>query len=318
MMTLAQEQENLEPVKVTAQVDKAVVTSLDEVTYTISLVATKEYSHLEIPEFGDTIVGFRVIDFGQEGPEEEDADIVRRRWYKLKADISGSYVLPPVSITFDLDGNEKTVSTSEIFIEIKAPHSSGKTGAQIADGEGESQRDGATSEAKDIRDIKAVVKTPMDLKLLVGLGLVGLLFVVGFGLWFYFRRHKQRVEAPKDPPHEVAIDELMKLKGGDLLDLGQVKEFHFSLSEIMRKYLEGQFGLPATDRTSEEIRREIHSLSSLNREHSQIFLVIMQDTDLVKFTDTDPGKEKSLAVLAESQRFVDMTRPAEEIQESVI
>ena len=46
------------------------------------------------------IAGFRIIDVGSEEPREEGDRRIEERWYKLRADLVGSYVLPPVEVAY--------------------------------------------------------------------------------------------------------------------------------------------------------------------------------------------------------------------------
>ena len=86
----------------------------------------------------------------------------------------------------------------------------------------------------------------------------------------------------------------------------------------MRRYVEGRFGFPATDRTIEEIKRDINSVNDLNGDLRNDLVSILSDTELVKFADLNPGSEKSLQILSHSFDFVDKTKPVEEVQDSVL
>ena len=65
------------------------------------------------------------------------------------------------------------------------------------------------------------------------------------------------------PAHEIALSEIEKLKESNLLEDGQIKHFHFSLSEISRNYFERKYGLTVTDMTLEEIKARIDSIHEL-------------------------------------------------------
>ena len=123
------------------------------------------------------------------------------------------------------------------------------------------------------------------------------------------------------PPYEIAAAELQNLKESNLLESGAVKRFHFSLSHIIRSYFETQFGLPTTERTLEEIQFEISSVTSVSKEEVNRFIDILRQTDMVKFTDHDPGVVVSLKLLTASQEFIEETKPktiVEDMEESVI
>lgn len=177
---------------------------------------------------------------------------------------------------------------------------------------------GEPEEPKDIRDIKGLIAAPGELAWLwwlLGSGL--LVSAVVYAVFFRGRQKKGRREVII-PPHEVAIKRLSRLRQGSLLEQGRVKEFHFSLSETMRSYVEECYGFPATDRTMEEIDRDIDGISGLESDQKQSFVNILAATEIVKFTDIDPGKESSLQVLSQSEEFVAMTIPVKSMQDNVI
>ena len=88
-----------------------------------------------------------------EAPRDEDGRRILERWYKLRADLVGSYVLPPVELAYRLAATAgepaasetpaESVQTSEIFIEVQSVLPAG-------------------GEATDIRGLKPLrqVKTP--------------------------------------------------------------------------------------------------------------------------------------------------------------
>ena len=305
LVGLASDQPEPFPVQLTATVDQAVATTSTEITFTVTLTTIPEYKSLKIPEFGDSIRGFRVIDFGNDlGAKNDDGQWVKARWYKLKADVSGSYLLPSVTVTYkDSQDRQQQATTSEIFVEINS----------------KGQEDASNStegKEEDIRDIKSLQSTPVDpiVYLLLGI-IVGVLFL--FGVIYYLVRRKGKQEAPKEPPETIALEKLAQLKTANLLTEGRVKEFHFKVSETLRNYIEDRYHFPASDRTNEEIKDTIHTIP-LNEEQKSQFLDILSETDIVKFTDFNPGHDRSLQILAYSEKFVENTKPQRDNQESVV
>ena len=105
-------------------VDRAVATTGDLITYRVEVDADPAYQ-VEIPEAGAEIAGFRIVDVGREEPLEKGGRVVRQQWYQLRADLVGSYVLPPVAVRYRRAGAAETdpwqtQSTSEIFVEVES------------------------------------------------------------------------------------------------------------------------------------------------------------------------------------------------------
>ncbi|MBL6989935.1 MAG: hypothetical protein ISR65_09160 [Bacteriovoracaceae bacterium] len=298
---LSEDEAEAPPIIATSSIDKAQITTSDELTFTVEIKVKKEIK-LDLPEIGGAIEGFRVIDSGEEGPVRDEDYIVSKRWYKLRADITGSYILPAIEIRYkDQEGAEKSIKTSEIFVEVTSVL----------------QKDGEKS--KDIRDIKGLIKIPKKWKTweIVTL-IICLLIVVAFGVLIYFLRRPKKTIVPPRPVHEVALERLTQLKEDDPLSIGDDKYFHFTLSDIIREYFEGMFKVTATDMTFEEIKSEFTSFNEINDDLKASFLEIMKDTDLVKFTDMTISQKRSNDILDQAFDFVALTKPDEQVEEDSV
>lgn len=120
------------------------------------------------------------------------------------------------------------------------------------------------------------------------LGLL-LLVLIGFGIWFFLKHRKPKVDenghvvsGPVVPPYTKAIDDLENLRQQKLWQSGKMKEYFSSLTDIAREYIEGQFGVNAVEMTTDDILQEIKPL----RFNEQIYGKLkdtMELADLVKF-----------------------------------
>ena len=89
-----------------------------------------------------------------------------------------------------------------------------------------------------------------------------------------------------------------------------VRRFYFALSEIVRAYVEGRFGLNATDLTTEEILSSLSRLP-LDPGHDRGLRAFLADTDRVKFAAHRPERGEITTLLDWARRFVEETRPVE-------
>ena len=94
-----------------------------------------------------------------------------------------------------------------------------------------------------------------------------------------------------------------------------MKEFHYRLSESLRKYVEHQFHFATLDRTIEEIRGSIGDVKDLSEEAREAFLAILRRSDQAKFSDVEFAVEESSDMLGQSRAFVLETKPPEDLQE---
>ncbi len=138
---------------------------------------------------------------------------------------------------------------------------------------------------EDIRDIKGLVPLPHGwwwLWLLLAL----VAAAVAFWLWKRRQPGVSAFVAPPPTPYEVAIRELRRLREEN----PPVEEFYTRLSDIVRQYLEGQMGLRAPERTTEEFLFEVSRDHSLSAEHRELLGAFLQEADLVKFAKFRAGR----------------------------
>ena len=294
-------------VETEAAVDRAVATTGDIITYRVSVDYADSYE-VEIPEPGADIAGFRIVDAGREEPRRKKGRVIADRWYKLRADLVGSYILPPVSVSYrprpepvddaaadavDAGPDWETVETSAIFVEVES----------VLPGDGE---------ATDIRDLKPLrrIEGPIPwLWIAVG---VAAFAALGVALHYYLRYRRRALAVPPAPPHVIAFRSLDALRETDFGDPVAVRRFYFAISEVLRSYVEGRFGLNATDLTSEEIVAELPALEELGEDRGQVLERFLVDTDRVKFAEHQPSEGEIEGTYENALGFVESTLAVEE------
>jgi len=302
------------PVEARADVDRAVATTGDVITFRVTVDHDPAYE-IVLPEPGAEIAGFRIVDLGREPVEERRGRRIERMWYELRADLVGSYVLPPVSVGYRrLEGAEgeaedgvqnhvrsegrlEVVQTSAIFVEVESVL----------------PKDGAAS---DIRGLKPLhhVRGPMPWKwVAVGLALA---LMAAAGAVLLNRHRRNRPVVPPPPAHEVAFEALANLRDGDFDDPLAVRRFFFSISEIVRAYVEARFELNATDLTTEEILVALPHLGALVEEQRDGLEAFLSETDQVKFADRSATPEDVESTYEGALRFVEQTRPLQVEEEA--
>lgn len=315
------------PVETRSSVDRAVATTGDVITYTVKVDYDPAY-RIELPEPGAEIAGFRIIDIGSEEPRDEDDRRIEERWYKLRADLVGSYVLPPVQVVYrpateagveeaaaegsvdeavaageasdpasqalaaDPTEGPQVVQTSEIFIEVESV---------LGDGE--------ATDIRGLKPLREVVRPTPWWWFAAGGGAVALMGLLGFLLWR--RSHRAKLVPPR-PAHEVAYEALERLRRTDFDDPEAMRLFHFEISEVIRTYVENRFTLNATDLTTEEIVAELDGLRDLSGDESRRLHSFLAATDRVKFAAYHPGEEEISTTYEGALSFVEATRERQE------
>ena len=120
---------------------------------------------------------------------------------------------------------------------------------------------------------------------------------------------------PPLPPHEQAFKALEQLRKERLWQDGKHKEYYSALTDILRTYIDGHFGVGAMEMTSDEIIEAMRSVE-LPQKSAMDLTQILRDADLVKFAKAMPEAEENEAAMSAAWDFVEQTRPVEESQEN--
>jgi len=187
-------------------------------------------------------------------------------------------------------------------------------------------RPGYASASPGLMEVESVLardKNPADLK--PPKGLIGYrniwpyiwaaLAVLGisFLIWWWQRRKKRLAliasgiipGVPVKPAEDIAREALEELAASGLAETA-VKIFYVRLSDILRRYIEGKFGIPAMDRTTAELLPEIRR-HSVMRDLNAEFRIFFEDCDLAKFAKYVPSQDDIATDLARARRVVDET-----------
>ncbi len=289
------------PAELRAAVDRATATTGDLITYEVEVERNPDVN-VELADPGVDIAGFRIVDLGQDSPETlASGRILERRWFQLRADLVGAYVLPALSATYSGPaGDGGDLETPEIPVEVES--------VLPADG----------TEVTDIRDIKPLLRVETGRLWLLWLGLAAAVLALATAAWWWRRRRGSGGDAPKVPwipPYDLAIQELERLRRTDFSNLRELRRYYFTVSAVVRAYVEGRFGLNATDLTTEEIlsRLALIRLDPVQARRLERFLVA---TDQVKFAAHLPLPEEIDRTYEQALGFVRATgRPKDDAGE---
>lgn len=128
------------------------------------------------------------------------------------------------------------------------------------------------------------------------------------------RRHHEKVieEAAKPlPPYELAIGRLSQLRNSNIANMGHEKQFYTELTEILRQYLHGRFGINAMEMTSGQIIKALRS-NPETRLPAERVNDVLRIADFVKFAKERPLAEDNNRAMMRATEFVETTKPAPE------
>jgi hypothetical protein len=258
---------------------------------------------VEWPSFEDTITGkVEIVSrtaIDSTIPDKNNPSIIQEhQQYIVTVFDSGYFAIPPFK--FFVNGDTiNPVLTEALFLEVNTVPTD-------------------TTDAT-IKDIKAPFDEPFDWKWYLpyiywaaaAIAAVALLVLV------ILKLNKKKPELaierkPDVPPHILALEQLEKVKQEAIWKEGKTKEYYSAISDSVRLYIEGRFGIQALELTTDEIVRAFKSqvVDSLSKEKLQQMLVL---SDFVKFAKVIPIEQEHALALQNAFDFVNGTKREEEI-----
>lgn len=143
-----------------------------------------------------------------------------------------------------------------------------------------------------IRDIKEIYEVPFSLvdwlhehwKWIAG-GLAAMALLTGLFLLLYRRSRRPPAPAPAPAPvpaHTIALQALDELEKKRLWQQDRSKAYYTELTDILRAYVEGRYGVPAMEQTTDELLGAL-GLSSMPGTGREQLGQILRLADMVKF-----------------------------------
>ena len=130
---------------------------------------------------------------------------------------------------------------------------------------------------------------------LLWIGILLFLGIVAGGYWFFFKRKRQKIENPEAilPPFDRALLKLKNLQNSRYLIESNHKEYYSVLTDIIRKYLEEEIHISATESTTDELLAKLQVFLDAGKLHLspevlEELKTVLHKADLVKFAKSKP------------------------------
>ncbi|MBN1257962.1 MAG: hypothetical protein JXA52_09690 [Planctomycetes bacterium] len=287
------------PVSFKVKLSRKEITIAEHLRMVLEVTANEEYE-TKLPEFGEKLEQFGIVDYTLSSPKlQADGRVISSRSYELEPFLSGTYVIPPMQVTFWGKGQDKQhqLASEELSILVKS--------LLPADAE------------PAIREIAPPGELPPPgwwLYLLISIGAIIIIILVILAI----RRKNKAIaeENARKTAQEIAYEELDALLARELLQQGRIKEFYLGLSNILRHYIENRFALRAPERTTEEFLTELKSASRLEVRHKDLLKEFLQHCDLVKFAALSPLDVEIQKTFDTCKQFIHETGVEDDIEQS--
>ncbi len=288
-------------VEVKAKVDTNNILIGDQINLEL-YVKSKPPTEIILPVFQDSLGKFEIVALDVIDTQKTKDVLILKRNIKLTIFDSGYYFIPSISVLYlKTSVNQySTVQTDSLAIYVR--------GIEV-------------DTTKDIKDIKGIIEVPYTIWDYIPyiLWVFGIILILGF-IYYLLRKRKQIkeviAEEIKLPPHVIALKELKQLDSEKLWQKGEVKQFHTRLTEIIRKYIERRFSIPALEMISSEIIHNLYGLDNMDRELVKKLARSFEISDLVKFAKFLPLPDENTFCLQVAFEFVEKTKPLDNVSQN--
>lgn len=286
------------PVLVKSGVDRHRITIGDRLRYTISVEKDRSLDLEPIdPSIG--LGQFEIKNYEAKKPKRKAGKEIYEYEYTITTFSTGDRIIPPIKISYrDQKGNTGTIWTDTISVFVESVN--------------------LDDTYADIKDIKP----PLSLKSRLFVYILCVLAGAGILLYFLWQKRKKKgifeeVREPEKSPYELAIERLKKLKEMELVLRGEIKQHYIILSEIIRRYVDGRYSIPAIERTTQELYQEMR-LAGIERKYCAMIKELLDQCDLVKFAKFIPERKEIDSDLARAYEIIETTRTKESLQDSQV
>ena len=288
------------PVEATVEVEPAAPRIGDPVLLQLS-VRAEPGVELLMPEFGDALDRFRIVDFAPSEEIGDDGATLARQRYTLQPARSGPQTVPPLLVEFvdrrpgreaapeGSDAHELLTEALAFDVEAALP-------------------EGAPLDYRPAAGVMPPHARPGAVWP-IALGAGVLLAAAAFLAWRWWAagaaRRRQR------SAYDVARAGLDELLHASRPGPEEMDGFYVQLSGLVRRYLEDRFALRSPELTTEEFLVELSESPDLVRGHQDLLRGFLRGADLVKFAHHVPGPDDVEASLQAAARFLEATRGRE-------
>ena len=280
-------------VRITVELTPAEPQLGDPLSLTLTVEAQDGVT-VEMPAFGEALGRFSIVDFTPREETRPDGVWVASQSYTLQPPMSGRQRIPPLRIEY-LDARPDYADDEEAYRELLSEELVIEVASVLPEGE-------VLAELRPVRPPLPELGRGFMARawpwLLAGIaGFAGLGFAVA--VWQRRAAERRRVTA-----WDRAMRRLEALAARGLPAPDEADAWYVELSDIVRRYIEDQYGVRAPELTTEEFLQEARRSADLSGARRELLSAFLERCDRVKFAAYSPEQRESDEALTLARRFL--------------
>lgn len=281
-------------VTVSSDIDKKNILVGEQTTLTFTVVAPHEYNILW-PEIHDTIVSeVEVLSRTETDTSSLGDKLSYTRSFVLTSFDSGYYAIPGYVFNISSGSDSALIESNAILLEVHGV---------------------AIDTTAAIKSIAPILPVPITFKEILDqapkyglIALIVLAIAAAVYALVHYKKHKKIIVLPSlkptVPPNRTALDALYALEKKKLWQCGETKKYYAEITDILRSYIAGAFGIPAVEMITEDIFVDLSRNDKCFREDKLLAQEIFSLSDMVKFAKRPTEPEENQEVLKQAYEFV--------------
>lgn len=213
----------------------------------------------------------------------------------------GKLTIPPMSVTYEIEGRRSLVRTNPVDIEIIPL---------------------APPDARDPRPSKAPMPYPLSplsvmLLLLGAFTALAIIWLVGKAVWWGIQTAwgswQKATSKPPLPPHLLALQTIERAE--QLYRQGEIERSFVLLSFGLRRYLRDRFQVPALELPTWHLLSLLRNQLTKEQQKTLHYTLIL--SDLIKFARYSPKETEAMQLFSNARQLVQATQVSETDQVQV-
>lgn len=173
----------------------------------------------------------------------------------------------------------------------------------------------------EIKDVKPPERIPLDWRYVALwiLAVTVFLAIIGFIVYYFHKKKKNKINGGPEvykSPSEIALESLLALEEKKLWQKGMIKQYHTEITEIIRRYYETKYEIPAMESTTSELIYTLNN-SSVPKDAIETTNKFLNNADLVKFAKYVPMNSINEEMMRQAYKIIELTASEEDSEKSV-
>lgn len=287
-----------------ATLDRNSILIGDQIQLTLQFSNLSPNNQVQWPHLPDSLKGWEVVDTGKIDTLTNAGVISLQQKLIITSFDSGQAQIPAFVFKYAAqNGDEKSVSTQPITLVVKTID---------------------VDTAKPFKPIKDIVEVEQpgfmhkmvnyikeNKSSLIWYAIAALLLITALILFLVWRKKRsQKVILINETPFQKSLRLLHELESQHLYESGKIKEHYSALSDIVRTYLDEQFGMNAMEQTTGELLTAAKRKQEIRKIRPELKR-LLQTADLAKFAKANPLPQEHQACFDAAYMILNRTKPTE-------